>query len=337
MAGRRRLHPAGMLVRGPFLEDSKAQFRDVLVAPEKADTCRVSLEVKWPAGGAVLWKRVSLRPTSPPPRRTVKVGTVYIRPRGSTPQKNLKLFADQIDSAGAKGLDIVCLGEAIRLVGTGASVRDLAEPIPGPATTYLAKAAKRNSTWVVAGLMERDGETLYNTAVLFDRTGRIAGTYRKVHLPREEWIKGVTPGDDYPVFETEFGTIAMQICYDWFFPESTAIFALRGAQIVFAPTWGNTLPDEDGCVRGETTFRVRARDNAVYMVPSVYDGNSLVIDPRGRILASNNGKEGLVWAEVELTKREPFPFVGHWRAIGPRHRMPHTYGPLQKTTQKPTY
>jgi predicted amidohydrolase len=66
------------------------------------------------------------------------------------------------------------------------------------------------------------------------------------------------------------------------------------------------------------------------MVPSVYDGNSLVIDPMGRILASNEGKEGVFWAEIDLNKRELLDWVGHWRSIGPRHRMPQTYKALTK-------
>jgi len=322
------IHPAGMLACGPFLKGDMARFFDVLVAPAGADGARLSLEVKWPGGGAVLWKSVSLRPTEPSTPRTARVGTVYLRPRNSTPRKNLELWCGQIDAAGKLGLDIVCLGEAITSVGTRATTEDVAESIPGPVTKQLGDAARRNHIWVVAGITEREGNVVYNTAVLLDRQGQIAGRYRKVHLPREEWTKGIRPGDTYPVFETDFGTIAVQICYDWFFPEATAAFALKGAEIVFAPTWGNTLPDADGKVDGQSTFRVRARDNAVYMVPSVYSGNSLVIDPMGRILASSKGKEGVFWADIDLDKRECLKWVGHWGSIGPRHRMPSTYTTL---------
>ncbi|MHC4203773.1 MAG: carbon-nitrogen hydrolase family protein [Planctomycetota bacterium] len=333
MRGGKLLHPAGMLVRGPIIENDVAKFDDVFIAPEDADSARLSLSVKWPRGGAVLWKSVSIQPAPAPEPRKVKVGTVFLRPRNSTPQKNLKLWCEQIDAAGKLGLDIVCLGEAILAVGTPVTLKDRAQPIPGPVSEVLAEAAKRNKIWVVAGLTELDDEIVYNTAVLLDRSGEIEGKYRKVHLPREEWKKGIRPGDKYPVFETEFGKIAIQICYDWFFPEAAEIFALQGAEIIFAPTWGNTLPDEEGRIDGESTFRVRARDNGVYMVPSVYDGNSMVIDPMGRILASNEGKEGVFWAEVDLNKRENLRWVGHWRSIGPRHRMPHTYGALSEVSQ----
>ena len=328
MQGTKRVHPAGMLVRGPLAEGETLCFRDVLVAPEGSDGARLSLELKWPGDGSVCWKRVSVRPTSPPPPRKVKIGTVYLRPRGSTPEKNLELFCEQVDAAGRLKLDAVCLGEAITSVGTGRSGVECAESIPGPSTRRLGRAARTNSLWVVAGLYELDDTRVYNTAVLIDRQGRLAGKYRKIHLPREEWTKGVTPGSEYPVFQTDFGTVAIQICYDWFFPEVGTAFALKGAEIIFAPTWGNTLPDRDGCAEGETVFRARARDNGVYLVPSVYDGNSMVIDPMGRILASNNGKDGVFWCEVDLNRRECLPWVGHWRSIGPRDRMPPTYGSL---------
>jgi predicted amidohydrolase len=327
------LHPAGMLVRGPIIENGVAKFDDVLVAPKGADTARLLLTIKWPRGGTVIWKSISMQPAPMPEPRKVKIGTVFLRPRNSTLQKNLKLWCEQIDAAGKLNLDIVCLGEAILAVGTSATMKERAQPIPGQFSDVLAEAAKRNKIWVAAGLTELDGEIAYNTAVLLNRKGELVGKYRKVHLPREEWRKGVRPGHEYPVFETDFGKVAIQICYDWFFPEAAEIFALKGAEIIFAPTWGNTLPDVEGRVDGESTFRVRARDNGVYMVPSVYDGNSMVIDPMGRILASNKGKEGVFWAEIDLNKRETLRWVGHWRSIGPRHRMSQTYEALTKIRQ----
>jgi predicted amidohydrolase len=331
----RAIHPAGWLIAGPELhrQDESAKdwtfrFSDTVVADDGADGAELTLAVKWPQGAKVVWQSVTIRPTEPVPPRKVKVGTVYLRPRNSTPEKNLDLFCAKLDEAGRLGLDIVCLGEAITLVGTNKTAAEVLEPIPGPSTQRLGEAARRNHLWVVAGLYERDGQTAYNTAVLINREGQLAGKYRKVHLPREEWIQGLTPGFDYPVFDTDFGKVAIQICYDWFFPEVATIWRLKGAEIVFAPTWGNTLPDEDGRANGETVFRVRARDAGIYLVPSVYDGNSMIIDPMGRILASNQGKEALVWAEIDLNRREQLPWVGWWRSIGPRHRVIPSYGPL---------
>ena len=329
------LHPAGVMVRGPIAAEAGLRFTDVLVAPKEADGARLSLEVKWPQGGSVLWQRAEMRTTAPPPPRKVKIGTVYLRPRNSTPQRNLRLFCDQVDEAGRLKLDIVCLPEAIAVVGTTKSGPQTAEPIPGPTSEKLAQSARKNHLWLIAGLYERDGEAVYNVGVLLDREGRLVGKYRKIHLPREEWQQGITPGSDYPVFKTDFGTIALQVCYDYFFPEELAILRLKGAEMVFAPTWGTTLKDQDGRVEGENTFRVRARDNGVYLVPSVYDGNSMVIDPLGRVLATSDGHEGLFWCEVDLSRREPLPWVGNWRSVGPRDRMPASYKGLLGDPGKP--
>jgi len=343
LKGRRPEHPAGWLVRGPetptggetaMAGTARTLFRDVLVAPDGADAARLSLEVKWPGSGTVLWRRVSLVPADPPAPRKVRIGSVFLRPRNSTPEKNMDLWCAKIDEAGRRGCDIVCLGETILKVGTRATMDDVAAPIPGPHTARLGEAARRNRLWVVAGLTERAGRRVFNTAVLLDRQGRLAGTYRKVHLPREEWKEGRTPGSAYPVFDTDFGRVAMMICYDWFFPEAAEAFALQGAEVLFAPTWGNTRPDApDGRADGETTFRVRARDNGLVLVPAVYDGRSMIIDPVGRILAAGD-TEGVYVAGVDLARRERLPFVGHWGSIGPRDRMPETYGVLTDPPQR---
>jgi predicted amidohydrolase len=327
-----------MLVRGTLIGDGKLQFRDVLTAPAGSDAGRLSLELKWPQGGTVCWEDVSFRATAPPSPRKVKIGTVYLRPSKSTPERNMDLFCQQIDAAGKLGLDIVCLPEKFTQIGTSRDDAQIAHPIPGPETDRLGAAAKRNHLWVVASLSEIDGGRLYNTGVLIDRNGELKGTYRKVHLPLLEWKSGVAPGQDYPVFETDFGRVAIQVCYDWFFPEIASIWGLKGAEIVFAPTWGTTFPDEPGRLDGgETVFRVRAFDNGIYLVPSVYDGNSMVINPLGRILVSSNGRTGVFWCEVDLNQREPVKDFGHWHAIVPRDRMPDTYHPLLSDPEPPAY
>lgn len=327
-----------MLVRGPLPVEGKLEFRDVLLAPKEADAGRLSLELKWPQGGSVCWERIRVRLTTPPPPRKVKIGTVYLCPSNSTPERNMDLFCEQIDVAGRLGLDIVCLPEKFTKVGTTKDDAQLAKPIPGPDTERLGVAAKRNHLWVVASLSELDGGRLYNTGVLLDRNGELKGKYRKVHLPLGEWKSGVIPGNEYPVFETDFGKVAIQVCYDWFFPEIAGIWDLKGAEIVFAPTWGTTFPDEPGRLDGgETVFRLRAFDNGIYLVPSVYDGNSMVINPLGRILTSSKDQTGVFWCEVDLNQREPTQDFGHWRAIVPRDRMPGTYGPLLSDPEGPAY
>ena len=185
----------------------------------------------------------------------------------------------------------------------------------------------------MASLYEREGKRVYNTAVLIDRQGKLVGRYRKTHLPETEMIAGVTPGTEYPVFHTEFGTVGMQICYDNFFPEVARSLALNGAEILFTPIWGDTR--EEG-YDWDIVARARAIDNAVYFVASAYTlKRSLIIDPGGRILADTKGEEGIVTAEVELNHRRLEPWLsvgafGEWKRLYPKERRPATYGELTR-------
>ncbi|MDQ1327866.1 MAG: hypothetical protein QG641_1150, partial [Candidatus Poribacteria bacterium] len=139
----RALHPAGMLIRGPIIDGDLVKFDDVLTAPDEANSVVISLDVKWLQGGSVIWKKASMSKTDAIKQRKVKIGTVYLRPSGGTPEKNLQQCCEQIDDAGKLGLDIVCLGEALTTAGTPLSVVDCAQPIPGRDTEILGDAARR--------------------------------------------------------------------------------------------------------------------------------------------------------------------------------------------------
>jgi predicted amidohydrolase len=154
------------------------------------------------------------------------------------------------------------------------------------------------------------------------------GKYRKTHLPETEISGGLTPGNTYPVFKTDFGTIGLQICYDNFFPEVTRNLALQGAEIIFLPIWGDGRGDG---YEWDIVARARAIDNAVYLVASIYGyKRSLIINPNGQILADTNGKSGMVTAEIDLDARtfERWLSVhgyGEWKNLYPKERRPATY------------
>ena len=141
---------------------------------------------------------------------------------------------------------------------------------------------------------------------------------------------GVTPGDTYPVFRTDFGTVGLEICYDNFFPEVARSLALKGAEIIFLPISG------DGRGNGyawDIVARCRAIDNAVYLIASNYSQKrSLVVDPNGQILADTKGS-GMVTAEIDLDGRTfdrwlSFPSYGEWKSLYPKERRAGTYGIL---------
>jgi len=178
-----------------------------------------------------------------------------------------------------------------------------AEPIPGPSTQRLGEKARAHHMYVVAGLTERDGRRLYNTAVLIDRQGNVAGRYRKVYLPREEIEGGLTPGDAYAVFTTDFGRIGIMICWDAEYGDGARAMALQGAEVLLVPAAGGDL----------TLLRARALENHVYLVSSGYDVESAMIDPTGKVLFATRDSGVNRVIAVNLAERFTDPWLGDMR------------------------
>ncbi|MEM2146528.1 MAG: carbon-nitrogen hydrolase family protein, partial [Candidatus Jordarchaeaceae archaeon] len=98
--------------------------------------------------------------------------------------------------------------------------------------------AKKYKAYICGCFYEREGDFAFNTAVLIDRKGRLVGKYRKTHPYWPEEPEGVSPGDDFPVFDTELGKIGIIICYDSWFAETSRILGLKGADIILFPNAG---------------------------------------------------------------------------------------------------
>jgi predicted amidohydrolase len=138
----------------------------------------------------------------------------------------------------------------------------LAEPVPGPATATLARACAAAGAVAVAGLLERDGDRVFNAAVVVGPEG-VLGRYRKMHIP---WIgadRFVEPGDlGFVVVPTPLARLGLLICYDLSFPEAARVLKLRGAQILIVPTnW-----PEQARVSAEHSPPVRAQENHIHVV-----------------------------------------------------------------------
>ena len=93
-----------------------------------------------------------------------------------------------------------------------------AEKIPGPCVEFLANLAKKNDLYLVTSLFERDGEVIYNTAVILGPDGKLLGKYRKLCLARDEYRTGISPGNQLPVFNTRFGKLK----FNWIFVPSVS-------------------------------------------------------------------------------------------------------------------
>jgi len=183
--------------------------------------------------------------------------------------------------------------------------------------------------YIVSGLYNWVGDTLYNIAVLYDRQGKIQGTYTKVQLPDSETEAGAVPGNSFPVFTTDFGKIGILICYDNFYPEVARNLALNGAEILFNPIWGDIRGT--GSDIEKTIARSRAIDNGVYFVNSIYDGTSLIINPAGEILQETNKQGTLITATIDLNFNPPWDWVGNagrgvWKDIWRKDRRSDLYG-----------
>jgi predicted amidohydrolase len=210
---------------------------------------------------------------------------------------------DAIDEIAKDKPDIVCLGEEILTEGTSKSYSSIAEPIPGPSTKRIGAKARQYHMYIVAGLTEQVGSEIYNTAVLIDRFGNLAGKYRKVFLPREEIEGGLTPGDAWPVFDTDFGRIGIMICWDNEYVDGARAMALKGAEILFVPAAGGYL----------TLLKARALENHLYVVSSGYGVESSIIDPTGKVLFAtlDSGVEKAI--AINLSERFWDPWLGDMR------------------------
>jgi type 1 glutamine amidotransferase len=180
------------------------------------------------------WAQAAAGDHAKEPGRRVKVAAIAIG-RGGPRDQKLKLALEHLSVAGRHGVDIACLPEVF--------IGEDMEPVPGPTTRAVAALAKQYHMYVVCPIRERgDDGRQYNTAVLLDRNGQVAGRYRKIFV---FWTEtNVHPGEsDLPVFDTDFGRVAMLTCFDANFDEVWQQAERKGAEMILWPSaYGGGLP-----------------------------------------------------------------------------------------------
>ena len=251
-------------------------------------------------------------------------------------EKNKQKLAANIADVAAKGAELVILQELHNSLYfcqvEATSNCDLAEPIPGPSTEFYGEIAKRHGIVLVTSLFERRAPGLYhNTAVVFERDGSIAGTYRKMHIPDDPAYYEkfyFTPGDlGFRPIQTSVGKLGVQVCWDQWYPEGARLMALAGAELLIYPTaigYESSDPKEEQERQREawtTVQRGHAVANGLPVIsvnrtgyepdPSqqtngiTFWGSSFVCGPQGEFLyrASIDQEENVV-VDVDMQRSE---------------------------------
>lgn len=255
--------------------------------------------------------------SSPTDESTVTIACAQFEPEVGALESNRRETRRLIEAAADRGSDFVVLPELANsgyVFESRAEARSVAEPLPNGETARVwAELASEHELYVVGGYAEREGDELYNSAILVGPDGYV-GKHRKLHLWNEEklWFE---PGEEIEVFNTKIGRVGMQICYDQWFPELSRIQAAKGADIIAEPT--NWVPinehertglDAGELARANYLAVSNAHVNTVWFACAdrvgvergqPFLGRSLVVDPTGTTVAgpASQSEEELLIAE----------------------------------------
>ncbi|WP_152052815.1 carbon-nitrogen hydrolase family protein [Tautonia marina] len=276
---------------------------------------------------------------------TVRVAAVQMDVKLGNREGNLRAILDQIASATGAGARLVVFPECA-LSGYVFESRDeammAAEAIDGPSLGAIASRCAERGVFAVVGMLERDGDRLFNACALVGPDGLVA-SYRKIHLPFLGVDRFVDPGDrPFEVVEAAGLRLGMHICYDGSFPESGRVMTLLGADVLVWPTNWPT--------RAEPTAEhfpiVRAMENAVYVMAAnrvgtergfPFIGRSSIVDPNGQVLARGDEQcEQLLMAEIDPTLARTKRIVrvpGLHEIDRIADRRPEVYGPIIESAQ----
>lgn len=246
----------------------------------------------------------------------ITVASIQMAPHVGSKEENVARSLALIGEAAAHGATLVVLPELANsgyVFSSRAEAFALAEPVPdGPTTQAWIDAARQHGIHIAAGIAEREGGRLYNSAVLVSPEGHL-GTYRKLHLWGEENLF-FEPGDKgLPVFHTEFGRLGIVVCYDGWFPETFRLLAMQGADIVAMPTNWVPMPNQpaDRPAMANTLAMAGAHSNGLTIVCAnrvgvergqPFIGQSLIVGADGWPMAgpASRDREEILYARVDL-------------------------------------
>ncbi len=253
----------------------------------------------------------------------------------SDKRANLERAEHLIRLAAARGAQFVALPETFNWRGKRAEEAEAAESLDGESLARMARLARELEIHLLAGSIAESAPGLdkrYNASALFDPDGARIAVYRKIHLfdvdlPGRVTVKesdAKIPGAEVVTASTAIGKIGMSVCYDLRFPELYRRLAFAGARIIAIPS-AFTFPT--GEAHWETLIRARAIENQCYVIapaqfgPNVHGfsdyGNSMIVDPWGRVIARAPEQECAIVAPIDLEYlervRRELPALTHAR------------------------
>ena len=273
----------------------------------------------------------------------MRIAVGQFEPRVGEKERNVARTLKLIDEAASRGVELLVLPELCNsgyVFESKEEAESLAEGVPGGPTVeaWLERCAARG-LMLVAGIAERDGDALYNSAVVVGPGGSL-GTYRKLHLWDQEnrWF---APGNrGVPVFDTTVGRIAAIICYDGWFPECYRVAALAGADVVCMPTNWVPIPGQEAGREAMATVLCQAAAHSNSIVVAAADrvgvergqpfiGQSVIVSHTGWPLAgpASEGGEELLVADVDPAEARR---ARRWNEFNDplADRRPEVYGPM---------
>jgi N-carbamoylputrescine amidase len=292
--------------------------------------------------------------------KRLKIAAVQHTDQGSVGQ-NLAVREAEIRRAAAQGCGLVLLQELHNgpyfCQLEDPELFDLAEPVPGPTTERLSALAAELAIVIVGSIFERRAPGLYhNTAAVLDSNGRLAGTYRKMHIPDDPgyyekyyFTPGEPEGPGFAPVDTAVGRLGVLVCWDQWYPEAARLMALAGAELLLYPTAIGWHPKEppDEQARQLQAWQIVQRGHAVANGLPVavcnrvgfepdpsgasagarFWGHSFVCGPQGEMLAEAGPDDPeLLIAEIDLARsewvRRRWPFL--------RDRRIDAYGDLKR-------
>ena len=266
--------------------------------------------------------------------KTLTVALIQHSDKGDT-EANLRHIEAQVREAAEQGSKLVLLQELHNgryfCQSEDSPCFDLAEPIPGPGTERLGRLAAEYRLVIVGSLFERRAAGLYhNTAVVLDADGRLAGKYRKMHIPDDPGFYEkfyFTPGDlGFRPIDTSVGRLGVLVCWDQWFPEAARLTALAGAEMLLYPTAIGWDPRDDDAERSRqieswiVSQRAHAIANGIPVLacnrvgheaspvagePGIrFWGNSFACGPQGEFLGYAGSKDQVLTVELDLSRSE---------------------------------